>query len=69
MQDKHFYTVGEISSRLRVPPWLARRAVDALGDDIPRAGRYRLIPAGLMGRLAAEIEKRRTAPRARKVGP
>jgi hypothetical protein len=31
--------------------------VDALGENIPRAGLYRLIPSALVDRVRAEIQK------------
>ncbi len=60
-----YITVGEIAATFGVPAWKARRAVDALGAEIPRAGRYRLVPRELLGRVAVEIEKLRTTASSR----
>jgi len=51
-------TTGEIAEMYGLPDWKIRRAVDALGLDIPRAGRYRLVPRGVLGRLALELARR-----------
>jgi hypothetical protein len=51
-------TVGEVATLYNLPTWKIRRAVDALGDDIPRAGQYRLVPRTLLGKLALELERR-----------
>ena len=45
-----------------VADWRIRRAVDALGVQIPRAGRYRLIPRALLGPLAIELGRRGWLP-------
>jgi hypothetical protein len=57
MSDKSHLTTGEIAAKLGVPGWAVRRAVDALGEDISRAGLYRLVPSCLLARIKAEIEK------------
>jgi hypothetical protein len=51
-------TIGEIARRFNVAQWQARRAVDSLGEDIPRAGLYRLVPVGLLGLVEAEMRRR-----------
>jgi hypothetical protein len=57
MSEKTHLTTGEIAAKLGVPGWAVRRAVDALGEDIPRAGLYRLVPSYLLARIKTEIEK------------
>jgi hypothetical protein len=52
-----YITTGKLAEELRVPVWLVRRAVDALGDEIPRAGLYRLIPRELVPRIAAIVRR------------
>jgi hypothetical protein len=60
MATKPFYTTSDIAEKFGVPTWLARRAIDALDEDIPRAGQYRLVPVSLLDRVADEIAKLRT---------
>jgi hypothetical protein len=57
MDRKTHLTTGEIAAELGVPGWMVRRAVDALGENIPRAGLYRLIPSALVDRVRAEVQK------------
>ena len=49
-------TIGELSEIFGVPTWKVRRAVDSLHADIPRAGRYRLVPRHLLGKVAVALE-------------
>jgi hypothetical protein len=56
MSDNTHLTTGEIAAELGVPGWAVRRVVDALGEDIPRAGLYRLVPRSLLARIKAAIE-------------
>jgi hypothetical protein len=58
MVVKPFYTVGELATRYRLPEWLTRRIVDALGADVPRAGQYRLVPHSLLRRIEEEMQRR-----------
>ena len=58
MAKEATFTTGELAARFGVPGWRIRRAVDALGDAVPRAGLYRLVPQSLLGRLAKELRKR-----------
>jgi hypothetical protein len=57
MRPKTHLTTKEIAEALGIPVWLARRAVDALGEDIPRAGLYRLVPRELLPRVKAALTK------------
>jgi len=59
MQHKPLLTTGEIAEALGVPVWLARRVVDGLGEDIPRAGLYRLVPRELLPKIKAALMKAR----------
>ena len=61
MTPRPYLTIGEIAETFDVPEWLARRAVDALATEIPRAGQYRLVPRHALPKVAAEIERRRQA--------
>lgn len=56
-------TVGQISELFGLPNWKVRRAVDALKIEIPRAGNYRIIPRNLLGKIAAELERRGWTPK------
>ena len=55
---KSHQTVGEIAAFYGLPDWKIRRAVDSLYAEIPRAGRYRLIPRELLGAVAMELDRR-----------
>ena len=57
---KAHYTTTEICELYHVSDWQARRAIDALGDVIPRAGRsrYRLVPASVLPAVEAELRRR-----------
>jgi hypothetical protein len=52
------YTTAEISRILGAKSWQVRRAVDALGLQIPRAGLYRLIPSEMLELVEAELRRR-----------
>ena len=58
MRVQDHLTIGELSDRLGAPEWRTRRAVDSLGVEIPRAGRYRLVPVSLIPAVEAAIGKR-----------
>jgi len=60
MTANHF-TVGDLAALFGLPEWRIRRAVDNLDAEIPRVGRYRLIPRDLLTKLGAELERRRQA--------
>jgi hypothetical protein len=68
MARKTHFTTGEVALQLGIPVWLARRIVDDLGEDIPRVGLYRLVPAGLVGRVRAEARRRAGRQEAAHVG-
>jgi hypothetical protein len=53
-----YITIGEVAGMFGVAVWQARRAVDGLGEDIPRACQYRLVPRSLLDRLGAEFRRR-----------
>ena len=53
-----YVTIGEIMACYGVADWQARRAVDALGEQIPRAGLYRLVPRALLGKVEGELRRR-----------
>ena len=55
---KTHLTVGEVAKFYGLPDWKIRRAVDSLNVEIPRAGRYRLIPREMLGVVAAELDRR-----------
>jgi hypothetical protein len=57
MSHKSHLTTGEIATLFGVPGWAARRAVDALGESIPRAGLYRLVPRDLLPRVEAKLRE------------
>jgi hypothetical protein len=56
------YTTGQIAAMYRVADWQARRAVDAIGKPIPRAGLYRLVPSEMLGELEEELRRRGWLP-------
>ena len=56
MLTKSHYTTGELAVLFGVPGWAVRRAIDALGEDVPRAGLYRLVPQKLLPRLLAKLQ-------------
>lgn len=57
MSEPHL-TIPQIAARLGQPDWLVRRVVDALPEPVPRAGQYRLVPAGRVDEIARAIEQR-----------
>jgi hypothetical protein len=56
MQPESLLTTCEVADELGIPVWLVRRLVDALGEEIPRAGQYRLVPRRLLGRIRAAAQ-------------
>jgi hypothetical protein len=56
--DKSYFTTTEVAAHFGVADWQARRAVDALNADVPRAGLYRLVPACLLERVRLELLRR-----------
>jgi len=63
MAVKTHLTVGEIARLFSVPIWKVRRTVDRLPDEIPRAGRYRLVPSTLLVKIAAQLDRDGYAPK------
>jgi len=57
------FTIGQIRARYQAPYWLVRKAVDALGEPLPRAGLYRMVPVALMPRIDAVLRAKGYAPR------
>jgi hypothetical protein len=62
--DKSHFTTTEVCNLFKVADWQARRAIDALGDRVPRAGlsRYRLVPAELLESVKEELVRRGYLP-------
>jgi hypothetical protein len=58
MNVKEYLTIGQLAARYGIADWQARRAVDAIGGEIPRAGLYRLVPCSLLGRVERELKTR-----------
>jgi hypothetical protein len=56
--SKTHLTTPEVARALGVEVWQARRAVDALGEAVPRAGLYRLVPLTLLDRVRQEAARR-----------
>jgi hypothetical protein len=63
---KTHLTTREFSERYDEPAWRVREAADALGELIPRAGLYRLIPLEAIDLLRAEIRRQKTTGRGKK---
>jgi hypothetical protein len=57
-------TTGELFEHYggAVPIWQIRRLIDALGEDIPRAGQYRLVPRAMLARIEDELRRRSLLP-------
>ena len=51
-------TVGEVASIFQAPEWKIRRIVDSSQTDIPRAGRYRLIPRTMLPEIGTKLQPR-----------
>jgi hypothetical protein len=58
MPETSHLTIGDIAEFFGEPDWKIRRIVDALPDDIPRAGRYRLIPRDLLPKIGVILERK-----------
>jgi hypothetical protein len=56
--DKTHYTTSELAGHFGVADWQVRRAVDALGAEVPRIGQYRAVPAELLERVRLELLRR-----------
>lgn len=51
-------SVGDVSRMLGAEPHQVRRVVDRLGVEVPRVGRYRMIPTQLLPSIAADLKRR-----------
>lgn len=60
--SKTHMTVGEVATTFNIPTWKARRAIDSLGVEIPRAGLFRLFPRSLLAELAINLRDRGWLP-------
>ena len=58
MAQTTYLTIGELAKLFGIAQWQARRAVDGLKAEIPRAGLYRLVPRSLLPVLTAELDRR-----------
>jgi hypothetical protein len=58
-QEKTHSTIPELAAELNAPAWEIRRIVDSLGEPIPRAGLYRLVPRALLPKIKAALQARR----------
>ncbi len=56
--DSPHVTTGKLAVEIGQPIWRVRRAVDALGVQLPRAGQYRVIPRSLIPRIVEAIRQR-----------
>jgi hypothetical protein len=61
--DQSHLTTSEVADLCNAPVWAVRRAVDALGLPIPRAGLYRLVPRELVERIRLYLAERQEARR------
>ncbi len=55
MTEKAFYTTGELAEMYGRPEWRVRRIVDTFGEQVPRAGLYRMVPAALLDAVAERL--------------
>jgi hypothetical protein len=55
--QSHF-TTGQLARQMHEPEWRVRRAVDALGEEIPRAGLYRLVPASMVPAVQRQLSRK-----------
>ena len=58
MPETSHITIGDIAKIFDEPEWKIRRIVDALPDEIQRAGRYRLVPRSLLTSIALKLQRR-----------
>jgi hypothetical protein len=56
--EKDYFTIPELAAELSAPAWLVRRVVDSLGESIPRAGFYRLVPRHLLPKVKAALPRK-----------
>jgi hypothetical protein len=59
VSDRPHLTTTEAGALLGEPAWKVRRAIDALGLPVPRAGLYRLLPRELLESVRQYIDKRK----------
>jgi hypothetical protein len=62
MTTQSHLTTGDIALFYGAAHWQVRRVVDSLGEQIPRAGLYRLVPRTLLDRIGTELRKRGYLP-------
>jgi len=55
-------TIGEVAHLLGQPEHRIRRAADAVTSDLPRAGRYRLIPSEQVPKIIDVLRQRGHLP-------
>ena len=63
MTGDDLLTTGQVSEYFGVPAYRIRRAVDALGAELPRAAAYRLVPRVLLPFVREELERRGWLPK------
>jgi len=62
VSEQSHFTVGQIARLYDVAEHRVRKIIDELPEEIPRAGRYRLIRRELLGRIAVELQRRGWLP-------
>jgi len=55
ISQKSFSTIGQLAERYHQPEWKVRRVVDSLSSEIPRAGKYRMVPNDLLPAIEAKL--------------
>jgi hypothetical protein len=53
-----YLTIGQLAERFGIATWQARRAVDTVLPDLPRAGLYRLVPMNAIDRIESALRDR-----------
>jgi hypothetical protein len=51
-------TTTQAAVHFGVAPWQIRAVADAMEDDVPRAGLYRLIPTAMLDVVEAKLRRR-----------
>lgn len=51
------FTVGALARRLDVPEFRIRRTIDRLFPRLPRAGKIRIVDAGMVPVIQAELRR------------
>src|SRR5262249_10953859 len=49
-------TIGEIAAEFNISRLRARYIVDSLGEEVPRAGLYRMVPRSLLPKIKAALD-------------